>query len=73
MRLAKELYWAYISDLGATSVGNVLIYVNGVFMNLEDTPSSYIEEEYGYTKEEFIAMLSVELDTLNLEESLNDV
>ena len=72
MRLASELYWAYACDLGATGVGNIMIPVKGVLMNIEDIPSAYIEETYGYTKVEYIAMIAVEIETSYLEDSLND-
>lgn len=73
MRLANEIYWAYVQELGVTAVGNILIPIDGVYMSIEDVPSAYVEEVFGYTKAEFLAMIAVEVESSILEESLNDI
>lgn len=73
MRLASEIYWAYVQELGVSGIGNILIPVDGVFLNIDDVPSAYIEEFFGYSKEEFLAMIALEVENSILEESLDDV
>ena len=72
MRLANQIYWAYIQDLGALGVGNIMLPVDGVYYNIDEIPSAYINEVYGHSKEELLAMIAVEVESAYLEESLND-
>ena len=71
MKLSREIYNYFVQDYGALGVGDILIPFEGVFVNIENVPSSYIEETYGYTKEAFIAMLAVEVETSYFEDNCN--
>ena len=73
MRLAKEIYWVYLEKFGAINIGNTLIPVDGVYLSLEDVPSSYILEMFGCSKEELCNSIMSEVDSDELEESLNDL
>jgi len=73
MRLAKDIYWVYLDKFGASNVGDILIPVNGVYLRIDDVPNAYVEEVFGYSKEEFYDMIMEEVETSEIEESLNDL
>ena len=57
-RVSKEIYFSYINKKDVFNIGNIFLYVDGMLMSLEEIPSSYIEENYGYTKDEYIDMIA---------------
>jgi len=59
MRLAKDIYWSYLQDFGALGIGNILIPVGNVFVDIEYVPSAHIVEQFGYSKEEFLNMIYI--------------
>lgn len=73
MRLAKEIYWVYQEKYGAVNIGNILIPFDGAYRNIDDLPSSYIAEIFGCTREDLYNMILNEVDTSELEESLDDL
>ncbi len=73
MRLAKEIYWLYLEKFGVANIGNILIPVDGVYMNLTDVPNSYVEEIFGFGKEDLYNMIMSEVDSTELKESLDDL
>jgi len=73
MRLAKEIYWVFMQEHKAINVGNIMIPVDGVYLNIDDVPNAYIEEVFGYSKEDFCNMIMDEVDASELEDSLNDI
>ena len=73
MRLAKEIYWLYQEKFGASNIGNILIPVDGVYTGIDDLPSSYVLDVFGCSKEELYNMIVNEVESSELEESLNDL
>lgn len=70
MRLASEVYNYYLYNSGALGIGDILIPVDGVYVNIENVPNSYICDRFGYTKEAFLAMLTIEVEASYVEENL---
>jgi len=73
MRLAKEIYWVYLEKFGALNIGEILIPYEGSYRNIDDLPSAYIANIFGCTREELYEMILSEVDSTELEESLDDI
>ena len=73
MRLAKEIYWVYQEKFGASNISNIRIPVDGIYVDLDDLPSSYVQEALGCSKEDLYKMIIEEVDSTEFKESLNDL
>ena len=61
MRLARKLYLPFLDD-SFINVGDIMFEVDGVFTKLDNIPDSYLQEEYGYTKQELVDFITTELE-----------
>ena len=73
MRLAKEIYWSFQEKIGAYNISNIKIPIDGKYYDLADLPSSYIEEEFGYTKEDLYNMIIQKVTLEDLKENMDDL
>lgn len=61
MRLSKLVYYTFL-DKKYLNIGNILFEKDGVFVNIEDIPDSYLMEKYGYTKDELINSITLQIE-----------
>lgn len=62
MRLSKLVYYPFL-DKKYLNIGNILFEKDGVFVNIEDIPDSYLMEKYGFTKDELINSITLQIET----------
>jgi hypothetical protein len=61
MRWAKLIYSPFVDDK-IINVGNIMFEMDGVFLDIELIPDTYLVEHYGFTKEELYEMITNELE-----------
>jgi hypothetical protein len=61
MRQSKKIYYGFLDHGEYFNIGDLLIECEGIFVKVEDIPDSYLQEYYGYTKEELYEIIEAQL------------
>lgn len=63
MRLSKIIYYSFLDKKKFLNIGNILFEKDGVFLNIEEIPDSYLLEKYGFTKDDILKSINIAVDT----------